>query len=196
MEYFVLKHKRSDLPWLWSIRLIIIRIESLLFKIVNLIEVLFFLHAQKTPSLIDSSSFIFILRKISVYDTYTVRSLYIATDISEHYTVCRYKVWGKGMHHYLRGDRAIIGLSKYLMFYYRCVLVQVRSPSKWYGTTTPGVGEVTATPVTENSSSAGVTATIASLFAWTNQMGKDSVVCNTIFVININIYNYLQMFIW
>lgn len=69
-------------------------------------------------------------------------------------------------------------------------MVQGRSPSKWSVTTTPGVGEVTAIPVTENSSSAGVTAITASLFAWTNQMGKNNVVCYTIFVIKLYVYEY------
>lgn len=69
-------------------------------------------------------------------------------------------------------------------------MVQGRSPSKWSVTTTPGVGGVTAIPVTENSSSAGVTAITASLFASTNQMGKNNVVCYTIFVIKIYVYKY------
>lgn len=69
-------------------------------------------------------------------------------------------------------------------------MVQGRSPSKWSVTTTPGVGEVTAIPVTENSSSAGVTAITVSLFASTNQMGKNNVVCYTIFVIKIYVYKY------
>lgn len=73
-------------------------------------------------------------------------------------------------------------------------MVQGRSPSKWSVTTTPGVGEVTAIPVTENSSSAGVTAITASLFASTNQMGKNNVVCYTIFVIKIYVYKYKVFF--
>lgn len=74
-------------------------------------------------------------------------------------------------------------------------MVQGRSPSKWSVTTTPGVGEVTAIPVTENSSSAGVTAITASLFASTNQMGKNNVVCYTIFVIKIYVYKYKVFFV-
>ena len=47
-----------------------------------------------------------------------------------------------------------------------------RSPFRWYDTITPGVGVEMATPVTANSSSAGVTVTTASQFAWTIQMGN------------------------